>query len=218
MSEAQFKRSGGLMLIALLWLFYGVVNVYFSCRGIIADVGVLPYLSYPSMPEWSKLGVPAELALSVFRLCLGLLQIVTFLGLWTGKRYSYKLALPVAMLLVINSLAITGLYLSAPAQLDLSYYIGFSLIFLAIDIAWAIVYWRYLRKQDVKTFFGVTQPEPTLQKPQPSIQEKIITPEKNPSDTKTKSYCKHCGAENKSGALFCKKCGIIIEQNNAFQN
>lgn len=217
MSGAQLKRPIGLTPIALLWFFYGVVNVYFSCRGIIADIAVLPYLSNPSIPEWSKLGVPAELALSVLRLCLGLLQIVAFPGLWTGKRYSYKLALPVAILLVINSLAITGLYLSAPAELELRYYIGFSLLFLAIDAAWAIVYWRYRRKQDVKAFFGVTQPEPAFQKLQSSIPEKLIAPKEKLSDTKPKFYCRHCGAENKVGALFCKKCGMVMEQNNASQ-
>jgi len=119
MSETKAKRPDGITAIAILWFLGGIYNVYVSFQTISTDVSFLPYLSDSAVHSWFSFGLPAEIAISLLSLFLGLLQIVTVFGLWMGKKYSYRLALLVPIILVIGYVCSIALYASAPAELEL---------------------------------------------------------------------------------------------------
>ncbi len=201
MGETLLRRPQGLTLIAILWLIFGLVNIYLSFQTISGDLEVLPLLSDPSVPSWFSFGIPAELALAILVLCVGLFQIITVPGLWTGKPYSYKLALIVPILLVIFNASAVGVYASAPAELNLEWGPGTYLVSVFIGMFWVVVYWKYLCQPHVKAFLRITQPQST-------IQEKPVLPkEVNQTKDDAKFYCRYCGAENKTDTVFCEKCG-----------
>lgn len=196
------SRPSGLSLIAVFWFIFGLINVYLSFQTISLDLEVMPLLSdlygaYASL----GFGVLAELMLAILGLCLGLIQIVTVPGLWTGKSYSYKLALIVPILLLISNVSLVGLYTSAPAELELGFNIGTWIFPLIMSMVWVIIFWQYLAKPHVKAFLGITQQQSIVQeKPPTSKEEKLLEDE-------AKFYCRYCGKENKSDAVFCEKCG-----------
>jgi len=147
------KRPTGLTIIAILWFLGGIYNLYTSSQTVISDFKALPLLSNPLMPSWFKFGLPAELAISILVFALGLVQMFTIYGLWTGKSWSYKLALAIPILIAISWISIAGLYMSAPVQYGLGGYINW--IATGASIFWAIIYWNYLRKPHVKEYLGV---------------------------------------------------------------
>jgi len=148
-------RPAGLSLIAAFWFIYGLVNVCLSFQTISADLEVLPLLSNAS--GWFSFGVPAELVLAILVLCLGLLQLIAVPGLWIGKPYSYRLSLIVPALLLVSNVCSVGLYASAPVELDLGFDAVINLFPLFTNIVWVVVFWQYLRRSYVKTFFGITK-------------------------------------------------------------
>jgi ribosomal protein L40E len=197
----KLPRSSGLSLIAVFWFIFGLINVYLAFQTISLDLEVLPYISDSGVHSWFSFGVPTELVLAILVLSLGLLQIVTVPGLWTGKPYSYKLALIVPIVLVIANVSSFGLYASAPAELDLGLNVTTILFPLVMSIVWVVIYWQYLGKPHVKAFLGVTQSQPIIQE--------SITPQKEEKMVGKEAifYCRYCGAENKTDAVFCEKCG-----------
>ena len=142
------KRPTGLTIIAILWLLGGLYNLYISSQTINSDLGVLS-----SLYGWFKFGVPAELAISLLVFALGLAQMFTIYGLWTGKSWSYKLALAIPVLGVVISISLVGLYMSAPIELGIRESINWVLV--GSSIFWAIIYWSYLRRPHVKEYLGV---------------------------------------------------------------
>jgi len=90
MIEVKPKRPDGITVIVILWFLSGIFNVYMSFQIISTDVSYLPLLSDPTLHSWFSFGLPAEIAINLLSLFLGLLQIVTVFGLWTGKKYSYR--------------------------------------------------------------------------------------------------------------------------------
>ena len=165
MSEVKQKRSDGLTAIAILWFIGALLNVLNSFLVLSQGVAALPYLSNSGLHEWFSFGVPIEIVLSGIVLALGLVQMVAVFGLWTGKKYSYKLALTVAVFLVVLSVCFVVLYATAPAELGLISSVGFSVFGLAVGLVFLVVIWWYLRKPHVKAFLGVT--ETTKQPPPP---------------------------------------------------
>jgi ribosomal protein L40E len=206
MGEVKLKRPQGLALIAIFWFLFGIINVYLSFQTISTDLGVLPYLSDPSVHAWFSFGVPAELVLAILVLCLGLLQIVTVPGLWTGKPYSYKLALIVPVLLLIFNVSSVGLYASAPAELNLGLNVGTYVFPLIMSMVWVVIYWQYLGKPHVKAFLGITQSQSIIQ------DKTAISKNEEIPANEAKFYCRYCGAENKSDAAFCEKCGKQLRE------
>lgn len=167
MGEIKPKRPDGVTLIAIFWFIFGLINVYLSFQTISLDLEVLPLLSNLSgIYSWLSFGVPAELVLATLVLCLGFIQIVTVPGLWTGKPYSYKLALIVPILLLIGNVSSVGLYASAPAELDLGFNVGSWVFPLVMSMVWVIIYWQYLGKPHVQAFLGIKQSQPTVLKKQ----------------------------------------------------
>ena len=96
-------------------------------------------------------------------------------GLWTGKKYSYKLALAVPVVHVVLNVCFVVLYATAPAELGLISSVGSSVFGLAVGLAFLVVIWWYLRKPHVKAFLGVAetakQPPPPPLSPTPVFRE-----------------------------------------------
>ena len=125
--------------------------MYMSSQGISADLEILPVVqSDPSIPEWFRLGVPAELGISLLSFAVGLFQLFTIYGLWTGKSWSYKLALAIPVLGAVSWILLAALYMSAPAELGLGAYINW--VAVTTSIVWVGVYWWYLRRPHVKEY------------------------------------------------------------------
>ena len=164
MSEVKQKRSDGLTAIAILWFIGALLNVLNSFLVLSQGVAALPYLSNSGLHEWFSFGVPVEIVLSGIVLALGLVQMVAVFGLWTGKKYSYKLALTVAVFLVVLSVCFVVLYSTAPAELGLISSVGSSVFGLAVGLVFLVVIWWYLRKPHVKAFLGVAE---TAKQPPP---------------------------------------------------
>jgi len=147
------KRPTGLTIIAILWFLGGIYNLYMSSQVISDDLEVLPHLSESWVAEWFKFGVPAELAINLLVCALGIIQMFTIIGLWTGKSWSYKLALAIPVLAVVSWISMAGLYISAPIELGIRESINW--VPIGASIIWMIIYWSYLRKPHVKEYLRV---------------------------------------------------------------
>ena len=155
MSEEEteaVKRPMGLTIIAVVWLIGGIVELYVGAVTINDDLEVLPLLSDPDMPDWFRFGVPAQITIYLFIFALGLVRLCTIYGLWTGRSWSYKLAMPVPVLNVIGWMLDVGLLMSAPVEFGLRESISWS---SASSILWVIIYWGYLRRPHVKRYLHV---------------------------------------------------------------
>jgi len=174
MIEVKQKRPDGLTAIAILWFVGALLNVLNSFLVLSQGAAALPYLSNSGLHEWFSFGVPIEIVLSGLVLALGLVQIVTVFGLWTGKKYSYKLSLAVPVVHVVLSVCFVVLYATAPAELGLISSVGSSVFGLAVGLAFLVVIWWYLRKPHVKAFLVVAEAEkpPSLpSSPGPAFRE-----------------------------------------------
>ena len=165
MSEVKQKRPNGLTAIAILWFVGALLNILNSLLVLNQGAAALPYLSSYGLNEWFSFGVPIEMVLSGLVLALGLVQIVAVFGLWTGKKYSYRLALAIPVVHSVLNVCFVVLYATAPAELGLTSSVGFSVFGLAVGLVFLVVIWWYLRKPHVKAFLGVT--ETTKQPPPP---------------------------------------------------
>ena len=152
------KRPLGLSIISILWLLGGLVNLYIGLNTVIADIGVLPYLSYPAMPPWFQFGVPAEIAIFSVGLIIVPIQLATIYGLWAGKSWSYKPALAIPILNAAIGFADAALIYSAPASLELAsspVVLGTLIGTVVGGILWVIIYWSYLRRPHVKAYLKI---------------------------------------------------------------
>ena len=85
--------------------------------------------------------------------------------------------------------------------MDLGFNVGSYMVPLDMSMVRVIIYWQYFGKLHVKAFLGVTRSEPIFE-------EKLAVPEDEKlSPDVAKFYCRYCGAENESDAVFCEKCG-----------
>jgi len=164
MSEVKQKRPNGLTAIAILWLIVALLNILNSLLVLSQGAAALPHLSNSGLPEWFSFGVPVEMVLSGIVLALGLVQIVAVFGLWTGKKYSYRLALAIPVVHVVLNVCFVVLYATAPSELGLISSVGSSIFGLAVGLVFLVVIWWYLRKPHVKAFLGVAE---TAKQPPP---------------------------------------------------
>jgi hypothetical protein len=142
------KRHAGFAVIAVLWLL-GSVNLYASLITIIQNqIGGMLIFDHVSrmVTEWLERVGQAERAISLLVFALGLVQMFTVYELWTGKSWSYKLALAVSTLVAISWLSMIALYMSALANREIFLPINVSRPWysLAANIFWMIVCLRYL--------------------------------------------------------------------------
>jgi len=166
-TEAR-KRPTGLTVIAILWFLGAIYNLYMSSQTINADLEALPHLSDPWVAEWFKFGVPAELGISLLVFALGLIQMFTIFGLWTGKSWSYRLALAIPLLAAVSWISMTGVYMSAPIELGIRESINWFPV--GMSVLWIFVYWSYLRQPHVKKYLRVSiQKRPTEEVPDISV-------------------------------------------------
>jgi hypothetical protein len=147
-------RPAGLTIIAILWFLGGIVNLYVSSTTISGDLEVLPLLSDPMVPEWFKFGVPAEIGINLFAFSFGIIQMFTIVGLWTGKSWSYKMALTIPVLAAVSWIAWGALFMSAP--IELGFRESTKWVPIGASIFWAIIILSYLRKPHVKEYLSVT--------------------------------------------------------------
>ncbi len=146
-------RPSGLIIITGLWALGLAFNFSYSISTIRLGLGLLPSLADASVPEWFRLGVPAETTISFLIFTLALIQTVTIFGLWTGRTWSYRLALTLTILFVLTSGSSTGLYLLAPAELNLVELVD--IVSVVSAVFFVFIYWSYLRKPLVKEFLGI---------------------------------------------------------------
>jgi len=149
------KRPKGLTILSIFWSLGCVYNIYAGLNMIRIDLGALPMLSNPSLPQWFRFGIPAELFIGILIFTFGIIQMFTIYGWWTGKSWSYKTAL---FLLSINpfiSISAALLYMSAPIEYGFakSIYMYWS-SFGASILAFIVYYW-YLRKPHVREYLSV---------------------------------------------------------------
>jgi len=156
-STTTKRRPTGLTIIAIAWLFGGILNLYTSSQIISPDLETLQFLSLPDMPEWYRLGVPAEIAIALLIFALGLAQMYTIYGLWTGKAWSYRLALAIPILTAIASASHAALYVSAPIELSLRRSVNWSVV--SSNMVWLVIYWGYLREPHVREYLGQEKAE-----------------------------------------------------------
>lgn len=194
------KRPTGIVIIAVLWTLMGIVNIFLSLKITIDDLGYLSNLSNPYLNEWVRFGLPAELMLNFFNLAFGFLVLLVVYGLYTARSWSYHFGLAIPVFSVIISFAATALYASAPQELGFGEAVASGIPSLVWGVVWASLVWSYLRKPHVKQYLNVIPTPAPAPVPVPPPPEPVAT-------TEGKKFCRYCGAENKSDAVFCEKCG-----------
>lgn len=195
-------RPSGISIIAVLWTLGSIINIVSGLDAIIRDLGLLPYLSDPYMPEWGTFGLPAEIVLNFFVVALSFLILLVVYGLFTAKSWSYDLALAIPVFVAIINIAIMGLYASAPIELELGGEVISRIPLFAVNLLWAVIIWSYLTRPHVKQYLKQL---PTPPVPVPPLSTPILV-----ASSEGKKFCRYCGAENKTDADFCEKCGRKI--------
>ena len=128
------KRPAGLTAISVLWILGGLYDIQGSASDLQTFLGTQP---------------PAQLVLAfliVAGLALGLLSVIVATGILSRNPRSYKMGL---------ALLLFGLAVNAFEVVLFPYAAPFTLVFLAIALAWFAVVWTYLRRPYVRKFLGV---------------------------------------------------------------
>lgn len=195
------NRPTGIVIIAVLWTLSSISNIYQGLNTIITDLGYLQYLSNPNVSEWYSFGLPAEIVLGFFIVAFGFLTLLVVYGLYTAKSWSYGFAFAIPVFIAIINLVTMGLYAFAPVELEFRDATLLALFFVALNLIWGIIIWVYLTKPHVKQYLKqIPSPSPV---PVPPPPVDVATSEE-------KKFCRYCGAENKTDADFCEKCGKKI--------
>jgi hypothetical protein len=197
-------RPIGIVIIAVLWTLGSIYNIYQGINGIIIDLGVLPNLSNPSAPEWFRFGIPVEIIIAFFFVVFGFLTLLVVYGLIMGRSWSYDFALLVPIIVTVLNFWQTVLYYSAPLEIGLRETAEGAIPIIVFNIFWLVVIWSYLTRPHVKHYLKET--------PLPSPLAPILPPPPPPSliASSEKKFCRYCGTENKTDAVFCEKCGKRI--------
>jgi ribosomal protein L40E len=218
------KRPSGIAIFAVLWVLGSIFNLARGLDGVARDIGGLPLLSEPYMPEWFRFGIPAEMLINFFLVVVAFLSLYAIYGLFIAKSWSYHLALALSTFAVLVYVASTALYASAPAELlelggitQLESVVANGIISI-ISIAWAGVTWLYLSQPHVKQYLKIIPPpapvpvfnvEPKTTYSEPTLSAPSLEPAPA-TRAEEKKYCRYCRAENKTDADFCERCGRKI--------
>ena len=195
------NRPTGIVILAVLWTLSSIYNIYQGLNIIIGDLGVLPDLSDPRTHEWFRVGVPAEIVLGFFLVAFGFLTLLIVYGLYTARSWSYDFALAIPVFITIINIATMGVYLSAPLELEFRE-AGLAVVpIIVVNIFWLVIVWSYLTRPHVKQYLKQIPSPPPVPVPLPPVA--VATSEE-------KKFCRYCGAENKTDADFCEKCGKKI--------
>lgn len=150
------KRPDGITAISVLWLIFGLINIYLAYQTAGADVSLIQYLNGHGLSGWFNIAIPVEFGLSIATIAIGIVQLAVAYGLLKGKGFAYLPALAVTPTILIVNLASLMLYLSAPSGIDLSVNYGLSGGLVVGGVIWTAIIWQYLRRPYVKSFLGVT--------------------------------------------------------------
>lgn len=126
------ERPVGLSIISVLWIIGGFINLVIGALGVLAGMALLVTF------DLGGAVMALTMALAVI---LGLAQLLTAYGFWTGKLWSFRLAQVAILLLVICSASFMV--------------VGASKTFSFSAIIWVIVYVTYIEKPHVKKYLGV---------------------------------------------------------------
>ena len=146
MGETHSGRPRKITGLAVLWFFLGLWNAWSALQGINADLSNWHLLSEPTVSGWFKTAGPVELCANFALLAIFILILLAALGLFTGKRWSYKLTLAAGTISAFLYFVLGALYLSAPPEIykNLGAAIVQELGLGVFQIALVIVSWRYL--------------------------------------------------------------------------
>ncbi len=193
----------------MLWTLVSIYNIYQSLNGIIIDLGALPYLSDPRTHEWWRFGIPAEIMIGFFVLAYGFLTLLVVYGLLTARSWSYDFALALPIFIIILNSALALLYSSAPSELGFAEAVNSIAIVIVGNFVFLVITWGYVMQPHVKQYLN-KMPTPIVPAP-PTPSVLPVPPSPEPvATTEGKRFCRYCGAENKTDAVFCEKCGKKI--------
>jgi hypothetical protein len=162
--KISHKRPDGISITAILWLFSGVHSSFISSVTIFSNQAILTSLGVWELEPFLVFRFTFETTLGCLNLFLGVLQILTAYWLWKGRKYSYKLALIVPILLVISNFCSIALYASAPFPFGIGFTVEGAVLGAAWNLVWLSILWWYLRKPHVKAFLGIGQFQSSVQK------------------------------------------------------
>jgi ribosomal protein L40E len=208
MGAVPQKRPKQIYNLATAWVLFGFWNLYSAVRGITGKFENWDMFSSPLLPLWLRLAIPAELCICIAILVAVIIQLITVPLLLIGKPSSIKLALGAFISVAVLNLVLAVLYVTAPPEFlpELSPNIV-SLIGMGIVQFLVVFYfWRDLNEPEVKLFLGSIEAQKTAQE-RTGVQTAV-------AETKSKQefYCRYCGAENKTDAVFCEKCGRQLRE------
>ena len=165
MREATFQRPG-IVTVAIIWSIFSVINIWVAFQGISSSIEGWDLISDPLTHEWLRTVIPIELGFFVAILIAALFQIVAILGLPKGRILSFKLALGAPIAIGILSLMLGLLYASAPPELSelQGSRVILAFAFGAFQIVSAFLFWRYMKRPQVKFFLEMKQKQSTAEK------------------------------------------------------
>ncbi len=194
----SLQRPIGISILAILYGIGGVFLIIFSlAMGAASNVSefLLPY------EFWMEPELIAVVA--AFLLILGVLFVVAANGLWKGKGWARNFALALQVVGILVDLGFTS-------------FAGGSALF---GIIFNLIIIYYLTRPGVKAFFSQAPTPLTGVPPSPTTPTYAPSPPP-PADTlrgqrtvggvQPGVFCAQCGAENASGAVFCKTCGTRL--------
>ena len=165
MSEAIFRRPG-IVLVAIIWSFFSIGNIWVAFQGISSSIEGWALISDPLTHEWLKTVIPIELGFFVAILIAALFQIVSIPGVPAGKSWSFKLALGAPIAIGILSLTLGLLYASAPPEFSELQSSRVILVFLfaVFQMFSAFIFWMYMKRPEAKMFLEMKKKQSTAEK------------------------------------------------------
>lgn len=206
------NRPTGIVIIAVLWTLSSIFNIFQGLNILIVDLGALPLLSDPRTHKWLSFGLPAEILLGFFVVAFGFLTLLVVYGLFTAKSWSYDFALALPVFITVINIVTLGLYASAPLELGLRAAADGVFPFIALNLVWLVIVWAYLTRPHVRQYLKqIPTPPPTKMPIPPTPSTLSVPPPPEPAVmSEEKKFCRYCGEENKTDAIFCERCGKKI--------
>jgi hypothetical protein len=206
------RRPAGITVIAVIWALGGLINIGGGLLSLSGDIEGLSLLNGSGLDPWFNFAIPIELIISIIIMMVGLMQLIGVAGLWSGKKYAYKIALALPIMSIITNLSLAILYSSAPTAIE---YIFSNIIYgVGGAIFWLVIYFAYFNKQHVKIWLKVVA-APAQQPYYAPMQY----PPANPAPYAMQQpvfqhprFCTYCGAETPDDIAFCGRCGKQLKQ------
>jgi len=207
------KRPSGILIVAVLWTIGSIANLIRGLYIIVQDIGTMPLLTYYlGQYEAFRFLLPAETVLHLILVLTAILGLYATFGLYTAKSWSYYATLVFPVFAAVVYTVLAAMYLSLPAeiaQLMIEYELGlvdvivFNVLAAFFAWVWTIIMWVYVNQSYVKQYLNRMPTPAPVSAPVPLSTVPTVISE-------GKKFCRYCGAENKTDADFCEKCGKKI--------